>query len=557
MLPKTGPIRNQGAYLGFYVTTIGTTTPFQSGALGSSGAVAFGMNVTNSSTQLDIAGAATIIGVCHSNSDANDEFIVDCSGAPSDLAEWYEVKGEAEAGDVLVASDESFTYQETQVDPNTGTELPDQVTTTISKLQKGTMALRNKIIGIVSTSPNQIMGEDVKEQGSNPKPVALNGRVPVKIAASSEAINAGDLLTVSDIAGRATKATTAGQMIGKALESWTPNSGKDKIMVFVSTSYADPNDLLAGLSLDLDGNLILPSSDPEDEIVAMGGTPPPAPKKDLAWTLSDIVRRITNLESANPNASSSGALASDATSPASSGLNATASARLDALSGRVDIVNEDLSGLKLDHTALRDRVASLEGDLALLASGSAALNPTPEASSSAELGLDKLDANDVAITNSLSVGGRTTLADVGITGRMNIGLIAIEGLSENGFGTINTTSGPLKLQSDGFNGVDILDGKVVIEANGNMKVDGTVTVKKLNVDTEDVAGASIGEATIPAGETGVTVDTAALTSKSKIFVTPIDSPVATAAKKTGTDTFDIKISTPQLTDLKLNWWIVN
>ena len=53
--------------------------------------------------------------------------------------------------------------------------------------------------------------------------LALSGRVPVKIASSSERIAIGDFLTSSDTEpGKAMKATKAGYTIGKALESWTP-----------------------------------------------------------------------------------------------------------------------------------------------------------------------------------------------------------------------------------------------------------------------------------------------------------------------------------------------
>ena len=68
-------------------------------------------------------------------------------------------------------------------------------------------------------------------------PVALSGRVPVKIASSSEPIYPGDYITTSDIPGKGTKAIKAGAVIGKALEFWTPESGVATVMVYVEQGY--------------------------------------------------------------------------------------------------------------------------------------------------------------------------------------------------------------------------------------------------------------------------------------------------------------------------------
>ncbi len=405
---------------------------------------------------------------------------------------------------------------------------------------RSTRASQTQLIGVISTQPGVTLNSDAKIDEAHPNvyPIALAGRVPVKVSDENGAIQVGDMLTSSSTPGVAMKATAPGVIIGRALEAFT-GSGNGKIMTFVGVSYGDSTKVLASLQLDANGNLILPNTDPEAEVTTLGGSAvsPSAVKKDLGWNIADIIRRLTKLE--EKIASSSGALTADAGSTEISNLSTS------------------VGNIKLDQDAIRDRVASLEADLALFASGSAILAPTPAASDSAELGIDRIDARDVFISNSLSVGGRTTLSDVGITGRMNIGLLAIEGLSENGFATLNTTTGALKIQSDGLHGVDILDGKVVIEPTGAMKVDGSITVKKVNIDTSDIAGASLGTATLIEGQTKVIIKTSALTSKSKIFAQPVDSPVATAVKAISADTFEIKIPAIQTSDLKLNWWIVN
>jgi hypothetical protein len=216
----------------------------------------------------------------------------------------------------------------------------------------------------------------------------------------------------------------------------------------------------------------------------------------------------------------------------------------DELLGKVDL----LSHRMLD---LESKTASIEAALALYSSA-----PSTSASPGAELDLESINAKDGTFSGDLNVLGRTLLTDVGITGKLTAGLLTITGLDEEGNASINTTAGPLRLQSDGFNGVDILNGKIVIDTKGNMKVNGTVTVKKLNVDTEDVAGASLGTVIIPIGRTSIEVDTSALTNKSKIFVTA-ERPVAIGAKAKDDDTFTITLDNPQLTEVKISWWVIN
>ena len=170
-----------------------------------------------------------------------------------------------------------------------------------------------------------------------------------------------------------------------------------------------------------------------------------------------------------------------------------------------------------------------------------------------------MNVNDATVSGTLSVLGRATFNDVGITGKLNIGMMAINGLNDDGFAEINTVAGPLKLQSHGLFGLDILNGKVTIAENGNMKVDGEVTLKKLNIDTTDVASASLGTATIISGQSAVTVTTTAVTAKSRIFVTPITKytePLSIGTQTAG-DSFTVELPSPATKNVKFNWWIVN
>ena len=101
---------------------------------------------------------------------------------------------------------------------------------------------------IIDTSANRYLTE------TDRRPVALSGRVPVKVTNENGSIKRGDFLTSSaTYPGYATKATRAGRTIGIALESFGldqvtqlpsyPVTGK--ILVFVNLSWYDPDAYLS------------------------------------------------------------------------------------------------------------------------------------------------------------------------------------------------------------------------------------------------------------------------------------------------------------------------
>ena len=89
------------------------------------------------------------------------------------------------------------------------------------------------------TTPYRVSLEVVHEiQVNGRAPLALAGRVPVKISAENGPVQPGDLLTLSSIPGHAMKATEAGLTIGTALETWTAGTGV--ILAFVRTGWYAP-----------------------------------------------------------------------------------------------------------------------------------------------------------------------------------------------------------------------------------------------------------------------------------------------------------------------------
>jgi hypothetical protein len=79
------------------------------------------------------------------------------------------------------------------------------------------------ILGVVSTKPGLTMGSDDVSltAGETAYPIALTGRVPVKLSTENGPIKKGDQLMLSSLPGTAMKATGTGATIGIALEDFT------------------------------------------------------------------------------------------------------------------------------------------------------------------------------------------------------------------------------------------------------------------------------------------------------------------------------------------------
>jgi len=217
---------------------------------------------------------------------------------------------------------------------------------------------------------------------------------------------------------------------------------------------------------------------------------------------------------------------------------------------------------------VQDKVADLQSRLDILsqkveqqASASAFLteilnNQVLGASTSATLNatLGDVEIQGATISDNLMVLGRTTVTDLGVTGNINAGLLAIHGLD----GEINTLSGDLYLQKNGLGGVDILDGKIVIDTRGNMTVAGTLIADGIEANNYSVLGdRSIGSDTIPAGATSIEISTPIASGSSKIFLTATsltDKQITIVDKADGR--FKVAVSQSSATPISFDWWIV-
>jgi hypothetical protein len=195
---------------------------------------------------MDLAAiGATQFALCHTNADTDDEPIGDCSGAPTaDYAEQYPVAAGIEYGDIVVPGTKKVTTTE-----------GDQIV----QLLKSSRAYQGPVVGIVSNNYGDFTsaGYNINEE-DNPMPVALVGRVPVKVTNEGGAINVGDYLTTSSTPGKAMKATKAGRVIGMALQAWDGVS--PTVMVQVNNSWSLGDVLAADGTSSITTNNVIVSS---------------------------------------------------------------------------------------------------------------------------------------------------------------------------------------------------------------------------------------------------------------------------------------------------------
>ncbi len=137
----------------------------------------------------------------------------------ADLAEWYTVSDDTiEEGDLVAVTGD--------LDEND-----------VPILRKTTNPNDHRLVGGISTKAGKTLGLEAP----NRRLLALAGRIPIKIASDSASIAAGDLITSSREPGRGRKANPGELIMGRALENWTPNLGKDRILVLVQSVSPAPD----------------------------------------------------------------------------------------------------------------------------------------------------------------------------------------------------------------------------------------------------------------------------------------------------------------------------
>jgi len=131
----------------------------------------------------------------------------------SELARYFSVIGEAEPGDVLVASTDGSGH-----------------------LQRSNVEADPAVVGVVASAPGLVLGSQAAagiDAGARRLPIVWGGVADVRVDADFGPIRVGDLLTTSPTPGHAMRDVAAlpGTVLGKALQPL--DSGRGKIQVLI------------------------------------------------------------------------------------------------------------------------------------------------------------------------------------------------------------------------------------------------------------------------------------------------------------------------------------
>ena len=126
-------------------------------------------------------------------------------------------------------------------------------------VQKSSRAYDAQAIGVVSTVPGLVL-QDELGIGSEGRavPVALSGRIPVKVSIENGRVKAGDYLTSSSVPGVAMKATKSGIVIGQALQDFSYQDDKiGLVLTFVKNTYFNGTQIMDSENKPLTGAMLL------------------------------------------------------------------------------------------------------------------------------------------------------------------------------------------------------------------------------------------------------------------------------------------------------------
>ncbi len=523
---------------------------------------------------------ANTAGLCWDN--AGESAIYDCNGTPTDLAENYGTTDTSiEAGDVVIMSGQA----QQVLDPREGK------ITTKAFIAKANSSYQQNIIGIVSTNPNQVYGEDgLFSPNENPRPVSLAGRVPVKVSTENGAINDGDYLTSSSIPGVAMKATKSGVSLGRALNSFN-GSGVGKVIVYVDTGFADPSDILANLTIGNDGSL-LGSNITADKLTVSGDVTVGGIVSANRYNLDASTLNMAGSLASLPVDSQNRASIADALNILAQAQNTTESriGDLEAKEASTAAALADaqtLGAQAVEQVAsLDDKVASTSASVANLSSQIDALlasimgdsNPsTPSASPtpSSDLALtppsimfasDSATLNTLTVTSEATVSGNLTayegifqdsLKSLGDTflGKTNIaGDLSVDGTFSISEGSIVNALPVLYFQTSALaEAVDFFNGLVTISKDGVLAAKEIVT-EQISVKADTSAGQTI----LPTGQTEVAVLNELVEDNSIIILTSetTGAPTLAVAEKVAGAGFVVRISNSYNQDIKFSYLIV-
>lgn len=496
----------------------------------------------------------------------------------ADLAERYTSRDTLEAGDVV--SLDRLTAQNTK---------------------RSNVPYDQNAMGVVSTQPGFVAGAFTE----NSYPIALVGRVPIKVSTENGEIKAGDYLTSASIPGYAMKATVAGRVLGQAMEGFDsatqavdcpkygagslPATKCGTITIFVNlTSYNGESVEVAmtdeGFKLKEEELPVIAGMDfaqgtdtrRQQEVLGFLKTRQDNGQQlftDKLYATQEVIspQIVTDLLVAKK-------------------IKAESIEGLEIITGSIEKLNDQLASQSAGKNFV-DRLTTLSAGQANLESQMASLSANLEkigALNLLEMITEDPTAIEAVIVNNFASYGTATLSEASVLGSLTVGSGSVLSI---GAGSIDTLGQDLSIQGLKQGAVTFFGGLITFDTDGkanfkedvvfekNVAVRGVLSASSLSVtdlklglgpvtilsDTEVEATSAAGLVILKKDTKEVKVNNPLVKENSFIFITPKTRTLQDLflieqfeAKQEGEiSSFTVGVDEKAYEDIKFNYLIVN
>jgi len=373
----------------------------------------------------------------------------------------------------------------------------------VKRASKGDEA---KVVGILSSNPALRLSQSESE-GTEMVPVALAGRVQVKVASNSAEIKPGDGLALSETSGRATKLTKAGYIVGRALEGWkcSETGCPESVMVMVGNTFWIGE--LTG-----SGELAQKEENALERVLGLA-----AP-----WEDTQSLERMDKLEAQL----------------------AVLDSRNQQMAGEILGLTDQVASMaaRLDEET---KVEELEEEIGEMGE----IGETVEIDENLDLvqGLALQEQQEATVSADLRVLGKSTLGETSIIGNLKVGLLWFEDIAASIEAPV-----ALKLQPTGLAGIEMVGGKIRIDKKGNLTVLGDVVIEEGRlVGNESFRGSE----EVGPGVNRVLIERVWKEVPESVVVTPSYETSVWVTNKSETG-FEIHLGTPAVREETIDWMVV-
>ncbi len=182
----------------------------------------------------------------------------------------------------------------------------------------------------------------------------------------------------------------------------------------------------------------------------------------------------------------------------------------------------------------------------------------------------------LAVNSDMTVTGKTSLSSANVLDTLTVGMLEIDAATNSvnvlGASCYNEDTNShnkelceaqsMKLQANRTGNIDLFNGQIVIEPNGDVIIHGVLQAEEIISNEYNVASDAeiTGTASLNQGISEVEVKTPMVNEKSRIFITPTTKTngqqLFVKTKITG-NSFIVASENPAIENIEFDWWILN